>query len=152
MGWLLLKTAFSLAGVLALMLAVIWLLKRSLADGRRGSSGIVEVEVLAQKSLQPKRSVVVLKVLNKVLVVGSSDEGLRTLAEIDDDDVLRELTAARIQQETGFGGLIRRSDAMQQSPSFAAALAASIDALRQRLSVGTAVPPFGMRKRMRRDL
>ncbi len=152
MGWLLLKTTLSLAGVLALMLAVIWLLKRYLMDGRHTGAGIVEVEILAQKPLQPKRSVVVLRVLNKVLVVGSSDEGLRTLAEIEDDDVLRELTAARIQEETGFTGLTRRADAIQRTPSFAAALSASIDALRQRITTGTAVPPFGMRKRSRRDL
>ena len=116
MSWLLFQTVGALIAVLALMFGVAWVMKRYLRlPGLRGSD-LVEVEVLGHRALQPKQSVYVLKVLNKVLVIGSGDGGMRTLSVIEDEEVLRQLTAARIQEETRFDGFTRRSRKASGSP------------------------------------
>jgi flagellar biogenesis protein FliO len=88
MEWILVKTLLSLAAVLALMLGVVALLRRYVAPPRSAASSAVAVELLGQRSLHPKRSVVVLKVMQKVLVVAMSEQGLQTLATIDDPESL----------------------------------------------------------------
>ncbi len=91
MEWILFKTLLSLAAVLALMVGVVVLLKKYVYQGKGGSAAIVPVEVLGQKALAPKRSVVVLKVMHKILVVGMSEEGMHTLTTIDDEESLAEI-------------------------------------------------------------
>jgi flagellar biogenesis protein FliO len=127
MTWLLVKTILSLLAVLGLMIAIAWAVKKYVLEGRARGSDVVDIEVLGQRTLQPKRSIFVLKILNKILVVGASEEGMKILTEIDDDDILRQLTAARLQDETGFEGLSRRSDREATAPkSFADYLAQNL--------------------------
>ncbi len=91
MEWILFKTLLSLAAVLALMIGVVYLLRKYVYQPGSGSSTVVPVEVLGQKALHPKRSVVVLKVMHKILVVGMSEEGMQTLTTIDDEESLAEI-------------------------------------------------------------
>ena len=88
MEWILIKTLLSLAGVIGLMIALMLVLKKYVSPGKGGASAIVEVEILGQRSLQPKRSVFVLKVLNKVVVVGMTEHGMQALTEIEDPEAL----------------------------------------------------------------
>lgn len=46
----------------------------------------VNIEVLGKHSLQPRHSIYVLKVLNKMLVVGVTEKGIFNLAEINNTD------------------------------------------------------------------
>jgi len=91
MEWLIAKTLLSLVVVLALMFGLVLLLKKFFYGSKSGSSALVEVEMLGTRVLQPKRAIYVLKVLNKVFVVGSSEQGLHTLTEIGDAESLGEL-------------------------------------------------------------
>jgi flagellar biogenesis protein FliO len=84
MGWLLVKTVLSLLAVVGLMGVVMVVMKRFVYGRSRKASAAVEVELLGSRVLQPKRSVFVLRVLDAVFVVGSSEEGLQTLARIGD--------------------------------------------------------------------
>jgi flagellar biogenesis protein FliO len=84
MEWVLLKTLVSLAAVLGLMGLVVAFMKRFVYGRRRRGNAPVEVEILGSRVLQPKRSVFVLRVLDAVIVVGSSEEGLQTLARVGD--------------------------------------------------------------------
>lgn len=84
MEWVLLKTLASLAAVLGLMGLVVAFMKRYVYGRRRRGNAPVEVEILGSRVLQPKRSVFVLRVLDAVIVVGSSEEGLQTLARVGD--------------------------------------------------------------------
>jgi len=88
MEWLVVKTMLSLAGVLGLMVALTVVLKKYIYAGKTGSSAIVDVEILGQRALQPKRAVFVLKVLNKVLVVGVSEHGMQALTELTDPETI----------------------------------------------------------------
>jgi flagellar biosynthetic protein FliO len=116
MTWLLAKTALSLFAVLGLMIAIAWAVKKYVLDGRMRGSNMVEIDLLGQRILQPKRSIFVVKVLNKILVVGTTEAGMNILTEIDDDDVLRQVTVARLQDEMRFEGLTRRSEKETASP------------------------------------
>ena len=91
MEWILVKALLALLAVIGLMVGLLLLLKKYMYAGRLGSSSTVDIKVLGQRVLQPKRSVYVLKVLHKVIVVGSSEQGLQTLTEIADAESLAEV-------------------------------------------------------------
>ncbi len=88
MEWILVKTLLSLFAVIGLMVALMMVLKRYLFAGRPGTSEVVEVEILGQRALQPKRAVFVLKVMSKIVVVGMTEHGMQSLTEIDDEESL----------------------------------------------------------------
>ncbi len=113
MEWILVKTLLSLGAVIGLMVGLVFLLKKYVYAGRVGSSSSVEIGVLGHRVLQPKRSVYVLKVLNKVIVVGSSEQGLQTLAEVTDAESLAE-----VDEKTAWQG---EADGVKSAP-FAAHL------------------------------
>ena len=84
MEWLMVKTLLSLAAVLGLMFGLLFALKRFVYRGRPAGASTVEIEILGQRVLQPKRSVYVLKVMEKVIVVGMTEHGMQALAEVED--------------------------------------------------------------------
>lgn len=98
MDWIVVKTLLSLVVVLAVMVAVVYVLKRFVYQGGSGSASLVPVELLGQRSLQPKRSIMVVKVLQSIIVVGVSEQGMTTLATLDDEESLAEI--ARRQELT----------------------------------------------------
>ncbi len=91
MEWILLKTLLSLAAVLGLMVGVVYVLKKYVYRGTTGAANAVAVEILGQRTLQPKRSIVVVKVLGSVFVVGMSEQGMQTLGTIDNEESLAAL-------------------------------------------------------------
>jgi len=94
MEMVLVKTVLSLAAVLGLMIGVLYLVRRYVQGGR-SSSSLVEIEVLGQRAIGPRRSVQVLKVMDRVLVVGMSEQGMQPLGELSGPDVLAGLEARR---------------------------------------------------------
>jgi flagellar biogenesis protein FliO len=88
MEWIIIRTLLSLAAIIALMLGLAYLAKKYMHAGKSGRRSLVEVELLGHRSLQPRTSVYVLKVLNRVLIVGTSEKGMQTLSEISDPEVL----------------------------------------------------------------
>jgi len=120
MEWMLIKTVFSLIAVLGLMVAVVFFLKKYFYGSQAIKSSLIEVEVLGQRTLQPKKSVYVLKVLESVLVVGVTDAGMQPLTELTSEG-LRELQEAReaaapTRPEGGLGAIMR---GFSQDGSFA---------------------------------
>ncbi|HUI10291.1 MAG TPA: flagellar biosynthetic protein FliO [Bacteroidota bacterium] len=94
MDGLILRSVLSLGAILALMLGLTWLAKRYLRPGKGPRRQVVDVELLGQRSLQPRSAVYVLKVLNRVIVVGASEHGMQALAEFDDRETLALLEDA----------------------------------------------------------
>ncbi|HCV44148.1 MAG TPA: hypothetical protein DGH68_11740 [Bacteroidetes bacterium] len=91
MEWMLVKTLFSLAAVLVLMAGIVFVMKKYVYKGQTSNGSVVSVDVLGHRLLTPKRSVQVIKVLNKIIVVGVTEGGMTSLGEIDDEDILREI-------------------------------------------------------------
>ncbi len=87
MEWVFLKMLLSLGAVLALMFGLVYVLKRFVLPGGVPAGLSVPIHVLGRKSLQPKKSVVVLKVADKILVVGISEQGMQMLTELADEDL-----------------------------------------------------------------
>lgn len=88
MEWIVLRTLMSLAAIIALMLGLAYLGKKYLNAGKGARRSLVDVEVLGHRSLQPRTSVYVIKVLNRVIVVGTSEHGMQTLSEMSDPGTL----------------------------------------------------------------
>ncbi len=127
MEWVVVKTLLSLAAVLALMGAVVFVMKRFMLGGRSSSSHIVEMRVLGTMMLQPKRVISVVKVMNKVLILGVSEHGMQTLGELNDERSLQQI-ADKLAARNGDTAAAVRTGA-GTSPSFARALALQLTKL-----------------------
>lgn len=125
MEWIVVKTVLSLAGVLALMIGVVLVLKKVLAVGRNSDSGVVEMKLIGTMALQPKRSVSLLKVMNRVLILGITEEGVQTLGEIADEQSIKAIEEKLAQRDAP--AKWSRHDAT--NPSFARALALQLGRL-----------------------
>jgi flagellar biogenesis protein FliO len=114
----LLKTAASLVAVLGLMALVVIGLRKLLNVGLAGNGDVVDIEILSRKSIHPKRALYVVKVLNKLIVLSSTEHGITSLAEITDAAVIDALNVRQtaMRQEPGAGpSAIRRRFDMAQS-------------------------------------
>ncbi len=89
----LLKTVVSLIAVLGLMVGVLLVLRKFSFAGAAARTNLVDIEVLSQKVLQPKRSLYVVKVLNKVMVISSTEHGIQPVGEIADESILKAVEA-----------------------------------------------------------
>ena len=103
MGWVLLKTLASLAAVLGLMFALVIVMKKYMYGFQATRSTVISVDVLGQRLIQPKRSVVVVKVLNKIMIVGMSEEGMILLGEINDADILHWIDTTMTEADSASG-------------------------------------------------
>ena len=104
MEWMLVKTLFSLVAVLGFMAAIVIFMKKYVYKGQVPGSSLVTIDVLGQRSLAPKRSVHVLRVLNKVMVVGITEGGMSSLGEINDLESLKQLDAILDQRTVPANG------------------------------------------------
>jgi flagellar biogenesis protein FliO len=91
MEWVLVKTLMSLLAVLGLMTGIVILLKKYVYKGHGVSTAVVSIDVLGHTVLSPKRSIHVLRVLNKIVIVGVTEGGMTSLGEINDEECLAEI-------------------------------------------------------------
>ena len=99
-GDLLVTSLVVLGGVCIAALVVVRLAGRFLATGR--SRGAHLLDVVARLPLEPRRSIYVVEVAGKTLLVGTSEMGLSLLAELDGGEV-----RARVVERPSFGELVR---------------------------------------------
>ncbi|HTY09857.1 MAG TPA: flagellar biosynthetic protein FliO [Bacteroidota bacterium] len=104
MGWVLLKTLASLAAVLGLMFVLVIVLKKTMGGFQTSKAALISVDLLGHRMLQPKRSIVVVKVLNKIMIIGMTEEGMTMLGEIGDADILHWVDATMAETASGSGG------------------------------------------------
>jgi flagellar biosynthetic protein FliO len=82
-----LRMVLSLSAVLALMIGLMYLVKRFVLPGSSSPRSAVQVEVLGRRALQPKKSIFVVRVAGKVLVLGVSEHGMQALTELSEEEV-----------------------------------------------------------------
>jgi flagellar protein FliO/FliZ len=99
-GDLLVTSLVVLGGVCIAAFLVVRLVGRFLATGR--SRGAHLLDVVARLSLEPRRSLYVVEVAGKTLLVGTSEMGLSVLSELDGGEV-----RARVVARPSFGDLVR---------------------------------------------
>lgn len=99
MEWVILKTLFSLAAVLGLMFALMVVMRRFFYGGDAKSSSVVNIEILGSRTLAPKRSVHVLQIMDKVIVVGMTEQGMQTLTEMDGSVIHKETMIEHLRHQ-----------------------------------------------------
>src|SRR4051812_18282681 len=99
-GDLLVTSLVVLGGVCIAAFAIVRLAGRVFATGR--SRGAHLLDVVARLPLEPRRSLYVVEVAGKTLLVGTSEMGLSVLSELDANEV-----AARKQATPSFGEVVR---------------------------------------------
>lgn len=90
----LLKAFLTLTAVVA-VLAVVLLYVRRYAAGQITAKSGGQFRVIGQIALQPRKQVYLLMVADRILVVGAAEQGMTTLAEITDPEVIAALVEAR---------------------------------------------------------
>ena len=111
MTWMLIRLVLSLGFIAAVLVFASRLAKkRGLGQG----NGLIEV--VARQRMGRASSVSVLRVAGRVLVVGSTDEQVTLLAEMEDDEVQTALAAApRALAAAGDGTVARPVSALPSS-------------------------------------
>jgi flagellar biogenesis protein FliO len=95
-----LQTLAALGVVIGLIFLTRWGWMKMSGQASANTTGSRTVEVLSRTAVAPKNHVLLLRVGQRVLVVGDSAQGLRTLTELDDpDEVAEVLTEVSAQQE-----------------------------------------------------
>lgn len=95
MGTLVLQMLTSLAVVLALMAGIAFVVNRYLGLRAPVRSSAVVIDVIAQRTLQPKQSLYVVRVGRTLVLVGSSDQGLQMITELKDESLQQLLDEQR---------------------------------------------------------
>lgn len=81
-GWLLFKTVLALAGVCVLaVVGLRWLSKMNLRQTGNAMS------IIARLPVEPRRSILVVKVGERGLIISSSESGMTTLGELTADEL-----------------------------------------------------------------
>jgi flagellar biogenesis protein FliO len=101
MGWVLLKTLFSLVAVIGLMFGTVLLLRKFFVGNNSKLLQMPDIEIIGRRVIQPKNSVLVLKIYNKVLIVGISEKGMHPLSEITDQTTINEIEQRIGRAQTG---------------------------------------------------
>lgn len=143
MEWLVVKTVLSLGAVLGLMFVLVLLLRKFVYRGRAGAAESVEIEVLGQRMLQPRRSVYVLRIMDKIVVVGMSEHGMHTLTELSGSDVTAELATRRETAPARQGWTSWLNQGVPGAATFAGQLQHAIGAVRRKGTRRPAVPDQG---------
>jgi flagellar biosynthetic protein FliO len=84
--WMLVQTIFMLAFICALAYIVVRLLKRF--GGAPASSNLIEI--IDRVALDQRKGLYVIKVTGRYLLIGTSDNGVQLIGELDADAVERE--------------------------------------------------------------
>lgn len=108
-GDLLVTSVIVLAVVAIVAFAVVKLLGRFLATGRVRGAHLLDV--VARVPLEPRRSLYVVEVAGKTLLVGTSEMGLSVLSELDGDEV-----RARAVPQQSFGDLVKAAWMRRKGP------------------------------------
>ncbi len=94
MGWMLAKTILSLVLIIALIFAVVFLLKRFFGKQLPGSVNREWFQVIAKIPLQPRQSLWLVKVVNRILLLGVTESGITMLTEFEQTPEMRQIISS----------------------------------------------------------
>lgn len=119
-GDLLVTSLLVLVGVCIAAFVIVRVFGRVLATGR--TRGAHLLDVVARVPLEPRRSLYVVEVAGKTLLVGTSEMGLNVLSELDADEV-----KSRVVERPKFAELVKQAWAKRKGLSRGGAGAAGDD-------------------------
>lgn len=92
MDWLIIKSLITLLLIIALMFGLLIGAKRFFLAKRKFENE--EIKIVNMIALQPKKAIYLVKVLNRIILVGVSDNAIASLGEIGDADSVNKLEAS----------------------------------------------------------
>jgi flagellar biosynthetic protein FliO len=98
---LVIKTIFSFSVVVILMFGFLYALRKFYLKIPNPSS--LSMKIYARLQIQPKKSIYIVRILNKVLILGIAENSISILSEINDPEMIRILDELEIP-ETGKNG------------------------------------------------
>jgi len=99
-GWILVKTMLALAFVVALVWVMTWALKK--LASRQSVPGGAGVRVVSATSLGPKKSIYLVDVADRRLVLGATDQQITCLTEMERPDEAVETALPEKRSHGGF--------------------------------------------------
>jgi flagellar protein FliO/FliZ len=101
MDWIILKTLGSLALIIALIIGILYLFKKYIYKdyGSKGTPN--NIKVLTHLILQPKKIIYFIKVFDKILVLGVSENNINILSEITDLAEIEKFQEGLRKPDTG---------------------------------------------------
>ncbi len=91
MTWVILKTFLSFALILFLMAVLFYALKKFYPNVPGFSSPDPGMRIYGRLQIQPRKSIYIVRVLNKVLVLGISENSINVLSELNDPEIIKVL-------------------------------------------------------------
>jgi flagellar biosynthetic protein FliO len=107
MEWEIVKAVGWLIVVLGGAIGILWFAKRSMLHRQSATPGRVPVTVCGYAALQPKKSIFVVRIAERYLVVGVSDQTISRLAELDAPPV--DPGSPAVVAPAGFAEALRRA-------------------------------------------
>jgi len=102
----LVKVTVALVFTLALLVVAVWLLKRFLSvrsvPGLSGGS----ITILEIQYVGPRKSIALVRVAERVFIIGISDQTMNTLGELQSEDIAKLSAAA--PSSAGFPSILKR--------------------------------------------
>ncbi len=106
MDWLIVKTFLTMLVVVGMMFGLLVVVRKFFYAKPRFVND--NLKVLSSMSLQPKKSIYLVKVFDRVMLVGVSDNSIASLGEITDGEVLQKLeTSTRKEGLKGFSDILK---------------------------------------------
>jgi flagellar biosynthetic protein FliO len=106
MDWLVVRAFLTMMMIVGLMFALLVVVRKYFFN--RPNISNENMKVLSSLSLQPKKSIFLVKVFNKVMLVGISDNSIAALGEITDEETLEIIDAtAQRKQMKGFSEILK---------------------------------------------
>lgn len=142
-GDLLITSIVVLAIVCVVAFATVKLVGRFLATGR--TRGAHLLDVIARVPLEPRRSLYVVDVAGKTLLVGTSEMGLSVLSELDGDVVRARLEARASERSVaaGFAEAVRAAMGRRRAGPLATPAEATAAPVARDGEVGSGDAPGG---------
>jgi flagellar protein FliO/FliZ len=104
-AWDLAQTLGALAIVVGLIFVASWLLRR--AGGRQTRGGQDAMEILVRKSISARQQLLLVRLGQRLVLVGSSAGALSTLCEITDQGEVASMLESVQAGQGGFAGLLK---------------------------------------------
>lgn len=91
MSWVIVKTFLSFGLILFLMAVLFYALKKFYPNFSGSSQQGLIMRIYGKLQIQPRKSIYIVRVLNKVLVLGVSENSISVLSELNEPEMIRVL-------------------------------------------------------------
>jgi flagellar protein FliO/FliZ len=101
MNGLLLQTLGSLALVVILIFVILFILKKYVYRDYGHGKSSAYLKILGHLVIQPKKFIYIIKIFDKILIIGVSENNINVLSEINDSESVQKIEGLLTVKTTG---------------------------------------------------